>query len=316
VPSTRDGVFFTKLLGLVPLSEVIALVAAALLVGGWVYFRNSDKGWIFQDVIGCGFLCLVQRVFKLPSLKIAAVLLTAMFLFDIFWVLVSPHVLPPVQAWFDKEMEELTDLLSRLLPHGPSKPLHPRHSVMESVAKGGHTHEAVPAGIKIPIFGGAPGAYHLLGFGDVALPGALASFLLQYDALTGKGPCDGFFIVVVVGYFVALCACLLVVERFQTAQPALMYIVPGTLWVTVAYAWCSGDLLSMWRGLPGEQDQLFESSSSGNLMEDGLYPQGPGNMVTQQFAAHQTWAVEGMPQVQMSIPGPGVARFPATPRRY
>merc|ERR1711957_498502 len=112
---------------------------------------------------------MMQRTLRLPNLRVAAILLCTMFFFDIFWVFISP-----------------------LLFSGKS--------VMVEVATGGGTNEAVPMLIRVPTVGESGGGERMLGFGDIALPGLLISYLLRYDSLESKTYRNGYFIPGVLGY--------------------------------------------------------------------------------------------------------------------
>merc|ERR1719191_2619100 len=145
------------LFGPVSRADVCAAVPALALVCAWFVNRNAASGWLFQDIIAAGFLCSIQRTLRLPNIKVATILLSAMFFFDIFWVFISP-------LFFQK-------------------------SVMVEVAKGGGTGETVPMLLKIPAIGDPLGSSRMLGFGDVALPGLLISYLLRHDILA-KNSCQ------------------------------------------------------------------------------------------------------------------------------
>merc|ERR1712224_719566 len=142
-------------------ADCIALVMASALVGTWVVLRNTSYGWIFQDIIGAGFLCTIQRTLRLPNIQVATLLLCIMFFFDIFWVFISPYFF--------------------------------HQSVMVEVARGGGTGESVPMLLRLPAIGDKFGNDRMLGFGDIALPGLLISSLRRHDVLSRKKPCSGYF---------------------------------------------------------------------------------------------------------------------------
>jgi len=60
-PSLRNKEVPVPFFGPVAHAEFISAVPAAVVVGSWLYFRNSEYGWFFQDIIGAGFLSMVQR---------------------------------------------------------------------------------------------------------------------------------------------------------------------------------------------------------------------------------------------------------------
>uniref|UniRef100_A0A7S4R2V7 PA domain-containing protein n=1 Tax=Alexandrium monilatum TaxID=311494 RepID=A0A7S4R2V7_9DINO len=199
-------------------AEILAGVPSLGMVIAWYLLRKSEYGWFFQDVIGAGFLCWLQRTLRLPNIKIASCFLSMMFFFDIFWVFISP--------------------------------LFFQDSVMVHVATGGETHETVPMLLRLPAIGDPFGSDRMLGFGDIALPGLLVSFLRRHDVLSHRSlfSFEGYFGPVLIGYFFGLCATIVALEIMQKGQPALLYLVPGTLGTTVVRALCKRELQYLWDG--------------------------------------------------------------------
>jgi len=224
---------FTEIPGCGPIykSEAIALVPSFALAVSWIILRNTDYAWPFQDIIGASFLCWMQRTLRVPNLKIASVLLVAMFFFDIYWVFISVHQ-------FHK-------------------------SVMVSVATGGGTGESVPMLIRIPQFGDPLGGDRMLGFGDIALPGLLVSFLRRHDILSHKKIGEGYFLPSLVGYFVGLCATIVALTVMKMGQPALLYLVPCTLGLTVLLSLCRGELMLLWDNKVSRRGSEDGSSDGG-----------------------------------------------------
>jgi len=225
-------------------ADVIGFVSALGVVCSWLVHRNDDHGWIFQDIIGSAFLVWIQRTLRIPSMKIAALILPLMFIFDIFWVFISPVLF--------------------------------KKSVMVSVATGGHegigggTNEAVPMLLRLPSFGDPLGNYRMLGFGDVALPGILVSYLRRYDVRSQRTLFEGYFLPSVVGYFVGLSLTLVALFVMKMGQPALLYLVPGTLGTTVILAYSRGELRNLWEGkaCPPKQSPGFSNLEAQQSAQD------------------------------------------------
>jgi len=203
-------------LGSVQVADIVALIPGIVLVVAWVHFRNTPYGWPFQDIIGAGFLCWLQRTLRLPNMKIATLFLSAMFFFDIFWVFISPYFF--------------------------------QESVMVRVATGGSTGESVPMLLRLPAFGDPLGSDRLLGFGDIALPGLLVSYCRRFDLANYRPVQKGFFLPVLTGYFVGLCLTMVALMIMRMGQPALLYLVPCTLGTTLVLAACRGEARSLWEG--------------------------------------------------------------------
>jgi len=219
------------LCGPVTRADMFAAIPAGIVVISWLLLRNTSRGWIFQDIIGAGFLCQIQRTLRLPDIKTATLLLSAMFFFDIFWVFISP-------LFFRGE------------------------SVMVEVATGGGTGESVPMLLRMPSFGDGPfGSDRLLGFGDIALPGLLVSYLRRHDLMSKRGGCRGYFVPALIGYFIGLNVTIFALMMMRMGQPALLYLVPGTLGTTLVLARCRGELGLLWEGEPAND---YSSSSEEN----------------------------------------------------
>ncbi|CAK0876232.1 unnamed protein product [Prorocentrum cordatum] len=240
-------------------ADIMAFVPALTLVISWVITRNGDLGWMFQDLIAAAFLCWVQRTLRLPNMKIASLLLVMMFFFDIFWVFISPLIF--------------------------------QESVMIRVARGGDTGEAVPMLLRVPSFGDPLGGYRMLGFGDIVLPGLLISYYRRHDVLSrpawgrSRGPArcwrrrsifQGYFLPGVVGYFLGLCCTIVALVVMKLGQPALLYLVPGTLGTGLVVGFLRGELPQLWEGVPvkgGGDGGLHDSNMHEPAlpkMEDGI----------------------------------------------
>merc|ERR1712004_602151 len=97
------------------------------------------------------------------------------------------------------------------------------------VAKGGSTGEALPVLFRFPAISDPLGSERFLGFGDIVLPGLLLSYLLRHDMLSLKAMRNGYFLPAIAGYAAGLVASMLAVSLTNHVQPALLYLVPGTL---------------------------------------------------------------------------------------
>mmetsp|Transcript_72006 Transcript_72006/g.161662 ORF Transcript_72006/g.161662 Transcript_72006/m.161662 type:complete len:124 (+) Transcript_72006:3-374(+) len=90
----------------------------------------------------------------------------------------------------------------------------------------------------------------MLGFGDIALPGLLISYLRRFDMLSKRHLFAGYFAPAVAGYFTGLCATIGALIVMQMGQPALLYLVPCTLGTTLSLAKRRGELSCLWNGTP------------------------------------------------------------------
>jgi signal peptide peptidase-like protein 2B len=228
-PGLKNKAVSVPVCGPVLHAEIIAGIPALILVTTWVCLRNTPYAWPFQDAIGAGFLCWLQRTLRLPNIRVASILLSAMFCFDIFWVFISPLIF--------------------------------QQSVMVTVATGANTGEHVPMLLRIPAWGDPFGKERMLGFGDIALPGLLVSFLRRHDLMSKRTPFAGYFGPALVGYFVGLCVTIAALTIMQMGQPALLYLVPGTLGTTLVLGATRCELQSLWDGTPCSDDGWVEQDS-------------------------------------------------------
>merc|ERR1712194_364749 len=228
IPSWRRQLCTVPEVGVVTVADIPGLVVGVSLVIGWLLFRATSYGWIFQDLVGVGFLCMLQRSLRLPNLKVATLLLSIMFFFDIFWVFLSPMI-------FNK-------------------------SVMIEVAKGAGTGEQVPMLMRIPAVSDPYGGERMLGFGDIALPGLMVSYLLKFDRAKRLSFSSGYFVPGLVGYLAGLSAAMVALALTHAGQPALLYLVPGILTPIHVLGRCRGDFGDLWEGLDPPDDASVKNN--------------------------------------------------------
>lgn len=97
---------------------------------------------------------------------------------------------------------------------------------------------SLPVKLEVP---SEDGGVAMLGLGDIVVPGLLVSYLLRYDrqrldALPRRGirspgvKCPASYFQVAFGaYCVSLAIAVWISATFDAAQPALIYLIPGTL---------------------------------------------------------------------------------------
>ncbi|PPR82488.1 hypothetical protein GOBAR_AA38225 [Gossypium barbadense] len=140
-------------------------------------------------------------------IQVATVLLCLAFFYDIFWVFISPLIF--------------------------------QQSVMIAVAKGKNTGgESIPMLLRVPRLIDPWGGYNMIGFGDILFPGLLITFTYRYYV----SKCC-YFNSHIAGLFFTYLGLYLMNGN---GQPALLYLVPCTLGVTVVLAAIRGDLKALW----------------------------------------------------------------------
>lgn len=182
----------------------------------WAVYRRISFAWIGQDILGITLIITVLQIVRLPNVKVSTVLLSCAFLYDIFWVFVSPKLFS--------------------------------ESVMIVVARGDRSGEdGIPMLLKIPRLYDPWGGYSIIGFGDILLPGLLIAFALRYDWAAKKSLQGGYFLWSMIGYGFGLFITYVALNLMDgNGQPALLYIVPCTLGTVLSLGFWRGELSNLW----------------------------------------------------------------------
>ncbi len=72
------------------LRQFLLLCGSIAIVIVWVVFRKTDWAWVLQDFLGVLFSINMLKTLRLPSLKICTLLLSTLFIYDIFFVFITP----------------------------------------------------------------------------------------------------------------------------------------------------------------------------------------------------------------------------------
>lgn len=217
---------------------VLSGVVAALISLFWFVERTSPSIWPLQDLL-CISLCFVFiDTIQLPSLRVGTILLSVAFVYDIFFVYVSPYL-------FGSNV--MIDVASG---GGNTRVRGFEYCDQHPEASECH-HEIVPMVLSIPLLFSFYGGNALLGLGDLIIPGLLVSFCIRYDYCTGYPLSRKYFCVASVAYALGLFLAntmAILLRDVVAGQPALMYIVPFMLIAVLGFANANGELESMWTG--------------------------------------------------------------------
>ncbi|KAI9106649.1 hypothetical protein K1719_022177 [Acacia pycnantha] len=82
--------------------------------------------------------------------------------------------------------------------------------------------------------------FSMLGLGDIVIPGIFVALALRFDVSRGKQP--QYFKSAFLGYAVGVVLTIIVMNWFQAAQPALLYIVPAVIGCLAAHCIWNGDI--------------------------------------------------------------------------
>ncbi|XP_069914670.1 signal peptide peptidase-like 2B isoform X4 [Oryctolagus cuniculus] len=203
---------------------LLALLCVAVSVV-WGVFRNDDRwAWVLQDALGIAFCLYMLRTIRLPTFKSCTLLLLVLFLYDVFFVFVTPF----------------------LTKSG--------NSIMVEVATGpadSATHEKLPMVLKVPRLNASPLAlcdrpFSLLGFGDILVPGLLVAYCHRFDIQAQASRV--YFVACTIAYGVGLLLTFLALALMRRGQPALLYLVPCTLGTSCAVALWRREMGAFWSG--------------------------------------------------------------------
>ncbi|KAK6772824.1 hypothetical protein RDI58_028062 [Solanum bulbocastanum] len=204
------------LLGEISILSLVVLILCVAFAIFWAATRKASYSWIGQDILGICLMITVLQLAQLPNIKVATVLLCCAFLYDIFWVFLSPAIF--------------------------------HDSVMIAVARGDKAGgESIPMLLRIPRVSDPYGGYDMIGFGDILFPGLLVCFAFRFDKARKKNVLNGYYIWMIVGYGIGLLFTYLGMYLMNGhGQPALLYLVPCTLGVYVLLGLLRGELKYLW----------------------------------------------------------------------
>jgi len=231
-------------------SQLPAYVWAAI----WIWFgvtkyrpETNPFFWLSMDFFGICFCFVTMSILKLNSIKIATLLMVAIFIYDIFFVFITPF-------------------------------LTGGDSIMLTVAGGGNESgwadycyrypderdcrgiNFLPMLLLLPRVNDYADGSVILGLGDIILPGFLMAFCARYDEacrlvdanMTNTGVdaprkwYQGFLFPMIVAYCVGLLIAFVAVLGMEQGQPALLYIVPTCL--GTMFLMGRNDLTDLWSG--------------------------------------------------------------------
>lgn len=271
-----------KWLGEFYLSDLVSLLLATGVVLWWGLERNEPYAWVLQNIFGICVCLVFLQVIHLPNIRIASILLTLVFLYDIFFVFISPYIFEEsvmVKAAKGGAQAASTAPTGYCLRY----PYDTEYNCLQ---------EKIPILLRLPKLCDWQAGEVMLGLGDIVLPGLLIVFCARYDYFTrgnvwgrvmtekqdaetpvgtpsmaiqeprGSDGCPGrfgYFIWMCLGYAIGLIAAYTGVVLMEKAQPALLYLVPFTLGLLVFLALIHGNLKSLWDGFQHSKEEELSS---------------------------------------------------------
>lgn len=194
----------------------------------YIFFPSimESQHAVLINIMGLSLTHTALVSIKLDSLITGVVLLSGLFLYDIWWVFGSKPVFGS--------------------------------NVMVTVAQG------LDAPIKIlfpksrHLLGND---YTMLGLGDIVVPGMFIAFALRYDLHRsavkdlGQRFAKPFFIATLISYIVGLATTVVVMHTFHSAQPALLYLSPACILSFLATGLIYGEWAEIWAYSDTQEEQ-------------------------------------------------------------
>ncbi|XP_077564409.1 uncharacterized protein LOC144179857 [Haemaphysalis longicornis] len=272
--------------GSLEVRQIFLLVSSVVVALSFVAFRHHSWAWILQDLLGMTFSVFLMKTLRLPNLMVIAVLLFLLFIYDIFFVFVTPYILtkepsPGHTGSYAKSSEK-------------------GDSIIVEVARGAKTQENIPMVVRVPHFNNQDinacfGDYSVLGFGDILIPGFLVSYVHGFGLVASQTRL--YYLVTVGAYGVGLVVTFVALYTMKMAQPALLYLVPITLIPVIGLAWYRGEMKDIWYGYkqetPSHSEQEEPEPSADAVKRKSSKDEEPGTRAV--AAASQqplyTWPV-------------------------
>ncbi|KAK0425765.1 hypothetical protein QR680_009371 [Steinernema hermaphroditum] len=222
----------------------VVLVISFVLCLFWFCHRRHPLAFVLLDAINVAVCIYVLKGMYFPNLKWLSIILVCMFCYDVFMVFGTP-LMTSNGCSVMVEVAAGNDCSSKSDKHG-----YPVAPVNLAVP------EKMPVLFQVPRLNDPMIScvdlnveeYHpvMLGLGDVIVPGYLISFCFTAD-LVFKSTL-GYGIVATIGYGIGLIVTFISLHFSETAQPALIYLIPFSLLSVFLTAFCRGELKTMWTG--------------------------------------------------------------------
>ncbi|KAJ6358506.1 hypothetical protein OIU76_000256 [Salix suchowensis] len=229
--------------------EGLLLLSCFLIVAAWLVSGH----WILNNLLGISICIAFVSHVRLPNMKICAMLLACLFVYDIFWVFFS-------ERFFGANV---------MVSVATQQASNPVHTVANSLSLPGL--QLITKKLELPVkivfprnlfSSSAPGGnatdFMMLGLGDMAIPAMLLALVLCFDYRKSRDPVNLFDLhsskghkyirYALPGYAIGLVFALAAGVLTHSPQPALLYLVPSTLGPVIAVSWYRRELPELWEG--------------------------------------------------------------------
>ncbi|KAJ4956223.1 hypothetical protein NE237_013006 [Protea cynaroides] len=227
----------------------ILLLLCTGIVAAWLVSGH----WVLNNLLGISICIAFVSHVRLPNMKVCALLLVCLFVYDIFWVFFSERLFGE-------------NVMVSVATQQASNPVHTVANTLRLPGLQLITKKLeLPVKIVFPrnLLGGMiPGAnatdFIMLGLGDMAIPALLIALVLCFDHQKSRdstGTLDiyspkghKYIWYALPGYAIGLVAALAAGILTHSAQPALLYLVPSTLGPVIVLSWLRKELAELWEG--------------------------------------------------------------------
>ncbi|KAF2418008.1 hypothetical protein EJ08DRAFT_68782 [Tothia fuscella] len=248
------------------------------------YYNFVDKPWWLTNLMGWSFSYTSLQLMSPTTFDTGSLILVGLFFYDIFMVFYTPMMVTVAKS--------LDVPIKLIIPRAenPNKPGIPQYSMLglgdivlpgmmiglalrydlyrhylqqqkhSSPAEETATKDASPEVTTTKAKYIPPGNYWSSKLWTSSLFGLPSS--LPAPVQTGSFR-KTYFWTSIIGYIVGMITTLVVMQWFQHAQPALLYLVPGVLIPLWGSAWIRGDLKEMWTFTEAEEESLQTTDSDG-----------------------------------------------------
>jgi len=216
------------------LPELLLWIPCLGLAAVYAYTKN----WVANNYMGLSFCLIGIESIALGSPRNAVILLCGLFVYDIFWVFCTP-----VMVAVAKNLE------------APIKLLFPRHPLWNIPVIQQLSEKIFGAAAAAAAQSGTTGKrmFAMLGLGDIVVPGFWVALMLRYDVEHKMQ--TSYFRTVFVAYSAGLGTTIWMMNYFNAAQPALLYIVPAILLAVFGHAAIRGEVTKLWNWHEEEEAQ-------------------------------------------------------------
>eukprot|EP01134_Creolimax_fragrantissima_P006020 CFRG6020T1 len=202
----------------------LAGIVCSIPIAIWYVY---GKHWIANNLLAIAFSVNAIEMLLMDSYMVGAILLGGLFFYDIFWVFGTPVMVEVAKSF-----------------EAPIKVLFPK-DLLEN--------------------GWAANQCALLGLGDIVIPGIFIALLLRFDRSRRVEGASSFskpyFWATFVAYIVGLVTTVSVMHVYSAAQPALLYLVPACLGVSMLVAVVRGEVTLLFAYKDSESSPIKESKS-------------------------------------------------------